>query len=85
MKDTATKPELRPLTPVEFGVLVDLACNANAPVGRVLQLGDLFQRAAALANQSDPVGVCVPVPVIPETTYADRHRLNSPVDTTFPA
>lgn len=50
------------ISPTEFGVLVDLALNANAPVGRVLQFGDLFTRAAALANAKAPIGALVDAP-----------------------
>jgi hypothetical protein len=49
------------ISPAEFGVLVDLALNSNAPVGRVLQFGDLFQRAAKLANTKQAIGE-VPTP-----------------------
>ncbi len=45
------------ITSVELGVLLDLACNASAPVGRALQLGSLFTRAAALANAQGKLGV----------------------------
>jgi len=53
------------ISPAEFGVLVDLALNSNAPVGRVLQFGDLFQRAAKLANSKGVIGE---VPFIPTVT-----------------
>ncbi len=63
------------VTAQELGVVVDLAANANAPVGRVLQLGDLFQRLVRLANSTHPIGEIVPAPTAPEPTYADKHRI----------
>lgn len=80
-------PEL-PVTisPQEFGVIVDLAANATAQVGRVLQLGDLFARCVRLANQAAAIGALPPRLIDPETlpapaepSYADKHRLNNPV------
>lgn len=59
------------LSPAEFGVLVDLALNANAPVGRVLQIGDLFQRASKLANQTLPIGAAPSLKYGASETAAD--------------
>lgn len=66
------------VTPQELGVVVDLAANANAPVGRVLQLGDLFQRLVRLANSTHDIGEIIPVKKADELSYADRNRLNNP-------
>jgi hypothetical protein len=71
------------LSPAEFGVLVDLALNANAPVGRVLQFGDLFARCAKLANVRGTIGEIPALPALgpsgAELTYAERNRLNDPI------
>ncbi len=56
----APSPELLPtVSAQELGVVLDLACNASAPVGRVLQCGDLFARLVKLANQQDRIGALV--------------------------
>lgn len=82
------------VTPQELGVVLDLAANANAPVGRVLQYGDLFARLVKLANQPAPIGaVNTSITAAPDgasyadkqrgevlsPSYAERNRLNNPV------
>jgi hypothetical protein len=53
------------LSAQELGIILDLAVNANAPVGRVLQARDLFDRASRLANSAHRIGEIIPV-VTPE-------------------
>ena len=68
----APSPELpATITPQELGVILDLAVNANAPVGRALQMGDLFKRAARLANAKNPIGEIVLPPRLTQDLFVE--------------
>jgi hypothetical protein len=66
MSDKDTSALAAPtLSAQELGDILDLAVNATAQVGRVLQARDLFDRAARLANSPHRLGELVPT-VTPE-------------------